>query len=142
MSALLYLPAGVYVWHSSGSEVGEDLQPNNPLELKSALFFGALLALMMLLGRALTDWFGEAGVYALAAASGLADVDAITLSLARMAGCELPLSTAGLGILIAALTNSLFKAGMAWAIGGSALGLRVVIPFAAAMVVGPGLLLV
>lgn len=142
MSTLLYLPAAVYVWRSSGSEVAEDLHPANPLELKSALFFGALLALTMLLGRALTGWFGDAGVYALAAASGIADVDAITLSLARMAGGELLLSTAGLGILIAALTNSLFKAGMAWAIGGSALGLRVMIPFAAAMVVGPSLLLV
>ncbi len=141
MSVLLYLSAAVYIWRSGGSEVAEDLLPRNPLELKSALFFGAILATVMLLGQALKDWFGDAGLYALAAVSGIADVDAMTLSLARMAGNELLLSTAGLGIVIASLTNSLFKASLAWALGGPALGLRVLLPIGAAMVVGPALLL-
>lgn len=142
MSVLLYLPAVVYVWRSGGSEITADLLPRNPLELKSALFFGALLALVMLLGQALTDWFGDAGIYALAAASGIADVDAITLSLARMAGDELLLLTAGIGILIASLANSLLKASMAWVVGGHALGLRVFLPMCAAVVAGPSILFV
>ncbi|MBK5930204.1 MgtC/SapB family protein [Halochromatium salexigens] len=141
MSVLLYLPAVVYVWRSGSSEIAADLLPRNPLELKAALFFGALLALVMLLGQALTDWFGDAGIYALAAASGIADVDAITLSLARMAGDELLLLTAGIGILIASLANSLLKAGMAWIVGGHALGLRVFLPMGAAVLAGPIILL-
>lgn len=50
-----------------------------PLELGTALSFGALLVLVMLLGKALQNRFGETGVLALAAASGVADVDAIAL---------------------------------------------------------------
>jgi len=97
----------------------------NPLELKAALSFGLLLVLVMLLGKALKHWFGEAGLLALAAASGVADVDAITLSLARMGQEDLVLNVAVTGILVAAAVNSLVKGGMATFIGGRNIGLRV-----------------
>ncbi|WP_376690776.1 MgtC/SapB family protein [Wenzhouxiangella sp. EGI_FJ10409] len=102
----------------------------NPMELKSALFFGALLAVIMLLGKALSEWAGDAGLWILAAASGLADVDAITLSLARMSQGEVALQVASVGIIIAAGANSLLKGGMALGIGGRALGWRVLLPLA------------
>jgi len=117
----------------------DDLLPRNPLELSSAFAFGALLALILLLGKALTEWLGDAGVYLLAAASGIADVDAITLSLSRLSEDGLALDVAVLGIVIAASVNSLVKGGMAVTVGGSALGKRVAIPLAAAA--GAGLLL-
>lgn len=141
MTLCLYLPAGVYVWRSGRMDAGDDLLPRNPLELKSALIFGAILAAVMVLGRALTEWYGDAGIYALAAASGVADVDAITLSLSRMAGTDVVLYTASIGIVIASVVNSLVKAVMAWATGGSALGIRVMLPMIAAVIAGPGLLM-
>ena len=100
------------------------------MELKSALFFGALLAAIMILGKALSEWAGDAGLWILAAASGLADVDAITLSLARMSDGETELQVATVGIVIAAAANSLLKGGMALGIGGHALGWRVLVPLA------------
>lgn len=100
----------------------------NPLELKPALSFGLLLAIVMLLGKALKNWFGEAGVLTLAAASGVADVDAITLSLARMSQNDLALNTAVTGIVIAAAINSLVKGGMTTFIGGRDIGFRVGLP--------------
>jgi uncharacterized membrane protein (DUF4010 family) len=114
----------------------EDMLPRNPLELSSALAFGGLLALIMLLGRGLTDWFGDAGIYGLAAASGVADVDAITLSLARMGGEDLTTAAAVMGIVIAASANSLVKAAMAGAIGGRKLGLSAGLPLAVAVAAG------
>lgn len=60
----------------------------NPLEPRAAPSFGALLAVIMILGEALKAWLGEAGVLMLAGASGVAEVDAITLSLARMSRGE------------------------------------------------------
>lgn len=102
----------------------------NPMELKSALFFGALLAVIMLLGKALSEWAGDAGLWILAAASGLADVDAITLSLARMSQGETALQVASVGIIIAAGANSVLKGSMALGIGGRALGWRVLLPLA------------
>lgn len=128
MALLTYLPALLY-WRTQLQQKIEAVsQLKNPLELKAALSFGLLLTLVMLLGEALQNWFGEAGVLALAAASGIADVDAITLSLARMTQDDLICSTAVTGIVIAAAVNSLFKGGMAAFVGGGKVGLRVGLP--------------
>ncbi len=87
-----------------------------------------LLAAVLILGKALQGWFGEAGVLALAAASGATDVDAITLSLARMSQVDLALRVAAMGLVIAASVNSIVKAGMAAVIGGRGVGRRVGLP--------------
>ena len=131
MALLVFVPAALY-WRSHAVADTEGASPlKNPLELKSALAFGALLGLVLLLGRALREWFGEAGVLALAAASGVTDVDAITLSLARMSQEDLPVRIATTGIVIAAAVNNLAKGGMAAGIGGRRIGLRVGLPLAA-----------
>jgi len=136
MALLVFVPAALY-WRSHAVADTEGASPlKNPLELKSALAFGALLGLVLLLGRALREWFGEAGVLALAAASGVTDVDAITLSLARMSQEDLPVRIATTGIVIAAAVNNLAKGGMAAGIGGRRIGLRVGLPLAASAVGG------
>lgn len=128
MAVLIYAPAIVY-WRAQSRKSTESVSPlENPLELKMALSFGVLLVLVMLLGRALKNWFGEAGVLTLAAASGIADVDAITLSLARMSQDDLVLQTAATGIVIAAAVNNMVKGGMATFLGGRDVGLRVGLP--------------
>jgi uncharacterized membrane protein (DUF4010 family) len=86
------------------------LSPSNPLELVPAFLFGALLAIVMVLSEALTAWFGDAGVLALAVASGFADVDAITLSLARMSTEDMAAFTAAVGMVVAAAVNTLSRA--------------------------------
>ncbi|PTB86361.1 hypothetical protein C9940_02660, partial [Pseudidiomarina aestuarii] len=76
----------------------------------------------------LKNVMGDAGVFLLAAISGLTDVDAITLSLTRMAREDLMAATAVLAIIIAAMVNNLFKASLALGIGTVGLGTRVLIP--------------
>src|SRR5690554_2335622 len=85
MTLLLYVPA-IIIWrrNSEASEVSQPTLNQNPLDLKSALFFGVLLTVILLLADFLKGWLGAGGIYMLAATSGIADVDAITLSLARM----------------------------------------------------------
>jgi len=124
MGGVSFLAAWFY-WRRGGSGGGDGMNVRNPFELRPALIFAGLLALVMLLSAALVDRFGAASVHGLAAAAGLADVDAITLSLAGMAGRELALSTAAAAILLAAVVNSLVKSALALGIGGRALGLRV-----------------
>lgn len=138
MAVITYGSALWLLRRSRGAAETEDLLPANPLELTSALSFGALLALVMLLGKALTEWLGDAGVYALAAASGIADVDAITLSLSSMSGEELAVRTVALAIVIAASVNSLAKAAMAAFIGGRKLGASVGLPLGVAVAAGLG----
>jgi uncharacterized membrane protein (DUF4010 family) len=136
MALASFVPA-FWSWRKQ-PRVPEDLASplRNPLELGTAVGFGLLLAIVLLLGTALTEWFGTAGVLALAAASGVADVDAITLSLARLSEGWMAVAVAVAGIVIAAAVNSLVKAGVALAIGGRELGLRVVPALAVCAVAG------
>jgi uncharacterized membrane protein (DUF4010 family) len=112
-----------------------DIELRNPFDLLEVLRFGLLLTVVMLLAMAARRYFGEAGLIGLAAISGLADVDAITLSMAKTAGTD---ATAGPGvaILTAVGANTLAKTGYAAYVGGSRIGLIVmagtVVGFAAA----------
>ncbi|PAV26718.1 hypothetical protein CF392_04425 [Tamilnaduibacter salinus] len=137
MATALYLPA-ILVWQRNRSRLTVD-QPTlrmNPLDLKSALVFGALLTLILVVGHYLRTWFGDAGIYLLAATSGVADVDAITLSLTRLSQSTIAPETAVLGIIIASAVNNLIKATMAGAIGTRALGMRVAGPMALSLLSG------
>lgn len=104
---------------------GGEIKLHNPFQLGVALKFAAFLVLVMLLSRWLKDQFGDLGTYALAAISGLADVDAITLSMAHLTKTKLELGTAAKAILLAMLVNSGFKAILSWLVGELGLGLRI-----------------
>jgi uncharacterized membrane protein (DUF4010 family) len=120
-----------------GRKEPETAQHQNPLDLGTALQFGALLAAIFLLAKAAQAWLGDAGVLALAVISGMGDVDAIVLSFSAMAGQgDITVSLAAAGILLAAVSNTVVKCGLTVAIGGWRLGLRVGIALAAALVAG------
>ncbi|MEQ8603783.1 MAG: MgtC/SapB family protein [Marivibrio sp.] len=119
-------------------ETGEAAPLSNPLQLKAAIGFGAVLAVVMLAAEGLERAFGGAGVAALAAVSGVTDVDAITLTLASRAQDDLALALSAFGIILAGSVNSLVKAGMALAVGGARFGLLAAGPLALAALVGLG----
>jgi uncharacterized membrane protein (DUF4010 family) len=138
MALLAYFPTLVY-WRSQEKTAADAAASlKNPLELKTAMTFGALLTLIMFLGKALQNWVGERALLALAAASGLADVDAITLSFARMSQEGLSVQVTVTGIVIAAAVNNLLKGAMAAFIGGRDIGLRVGLPLLASAAGGIG----
>lgn len=85
---------------------GPDL--TNPFQLKTAIQFALVYALVLLVVEAAKREFGSWGLIAAAALAGLADVDAITLALAGSA--TLPAEQAAGGIALAALSNTLAKA--------------------------------
>lgn len=122
-------------WYFYRSEVrdGSDAPLNlrNPFELGTVLKFGVLLAVVMGLARVLTALLGREGAFGLAAVSGIADVDAITLSMSRMAPTSLSAETAAIAILIAAGVNTIAKAAWGWGAGGREVG----IPLAVASLV-------
>ena len=136
MALVVYLPILVYWRRARQARVDLPSPLKNPFEWRSALGFGGLLAVIMLLGEALRQSFGERGVIALAAASGVTDVDAITLSLARMSSGELAPSVAAFAMILAAAVNNATKGAMAWVLGGSALGIRVGTVLLASAVIG------
>jgi len=137
MSALLYVPA-LLIWKRNENRLNVP-QPEltqNPLDLKSAFVFGLLLTAILLLGEYLRTWLGDIGILVLAATSGIADVDAITLSLTRMSLEAISMQTAVIGIVLAASVNNLVKAGMSGSIGGKEMGLLVRAPMVVSLLAG------
>ncbi|MEH6471653.1 MAG: MgtC/SapB family protein [Halopseudomonas sp.] len=118
MSAVIFGCAALIFRNGNKQQVVDPQPPKNPLELGPALLFGFLLAAVALLGRAMVEWMGESGVLLLAIASGIADVDAINLTLSRMADKDILLNTATLGIILASVSNTLLKGGLAVFAGG------------------------
>ncbi|WP_415911448.1 MgtC/SapB family protein [Neptuniibacter sp. QD37_11] len=104
-----YLPA-LWIWLKySDGETNNIKTQRNPLALSSAVFFGFVLMLVMLLSQALTEWFGDTGTLLLSAIAGLTDVDPITLTLGRQTPESIDVEIALAGIFIAATMNSLVK---------------------------------
>ncbi|HQS58713.1 MAG: magnesium transporter MgtC [Gallionellales bacterium 35-53-114] len=116
---------------------------SNPTEIPAALGFALLYGVVLLAAAWLSDIAGDRGMFAVAALSGLTDVDALTLSSLRLFDLDkLSASNAAMAIAIAFLSNMLFKFGMVFFIGGKQLSLHVLPGFAAICTgVGLGLLL-
>ena len=108
--ALVTLVYGLWLYHRHRAQpdTGE-LPLRNPLQLLSAVKFGLLLSAILVLAEVSRAWLGETGIYLLALVSGFGDVDAITLSMARMSNVDLPQDVAARAILIATLANTLMK---------------------------------
>jgi len=136
MSIFTYLVAFLLWRNARGFRTIEEITLENPFQLGMALKFGAFLVLIMLLSNLLKIYFGDVGTYFLAATSGLADVDPITLSMSQMSKEGLELTVAARAILIAVSVNSGIKGIFSWVIGGRALALRVGSTLVGAVVAG------
>jgi uncharacterized membrane protein (DUF4010 family) len=118
------------------SEEHPNLSIKSPFDLGTALKLASLIAVISLLAKVITTYMGGAGLIVLAALSGLADVDAITLSFARLTNDGLAIATAALGIGIAVAVNTAVKAAMTFSLGTSKAGWIVSAASAAAIAAG------
>lgn len=99
----------------------EHVEAANPFELWHAIQFGLLFGLVLFISKAAQEYAGTAGVYVSSAIAGLSDVDAITLSLSRLAGDAISETVAARGITLATLANTSVKAAIAATMGSSQL---------------------
>ncbi len=110
---------------AAGAERELDHLPlQNPFDMKTALQFGALLAVVTLLVAAFREWFGTVGIYLVAALSGASGVDAITLSLARLVSEEIPGTVVAEALVLAATVNTISKTVLAAAIARGTMATR------------------
>ena len=117
-------------------------EQENPTELKAALIFALIYAAVLLLVAWARDMVGDSGTYIVAAVSGVADMDAITLSTARLVqNDQLEPSTAWRAVIVGSIANMAFKTGIAAWLGGRRLALALGAAFAGAAIVGAGLIL-
>ena len=95
---------------------------SNPFELRTALQFGLLFALVLLLVRTADELLGIVGLYLASALSGVAELNAVTLSLAEQMGGGLTPEVAARALALAIATNSVFKSLLAMIIAGGSFG--------------------
>ena len=102
---------------------------SNPFELGPAIKFGLLFTVILLISKTAQMYLGDAGVYISAFVSGLADVDAIALSVAELSKQPDGISAtiAARAIVIAAVANTLAK-GLIVVVSGAAELRRVILP--------------
>ena len=113
----------LYGWREL-SAAGELPMPEvkNPTELKTAVSFGLLYALVLLASAWLQDAAGNSGLYIVALVSGLTDADASVLSTLRMFNLDKVASgEAVIAVTLALMANLVFKIGLVLSIGGGKL---------------------
>lgn len=125
---VLGLLAAGWVWrqqHRDGNEALPMPEISNPTEIKTALTFGGFYALILVLSAWLKDIADSQGLYLLALISGLTDVDAISLSALRLFdSAQLGANQAVTTLVLALLSNLVFKTGIIMVLGGNALARR------------------
>lgn len=132
--------AAVAAWrlHKAAAEdSGTPGERGNPLDLGGAILMGVIFAAAAFLVQAVQHLVGTAGLYPLAALSGLFDVDAISISLAGGAASgSFPAEVAADAILIAALVNTLMKPAIAGSAGGAGFARALALPIGATVAGG------
>ncbi|MFD1095035.1 MgtC/SapB family protein [Salegentibacter chungangensis] len=118
--------AGICIWLfyriKQDDELNQLPEPKNPAQFKTALVFGILYGVILILVAFAKEQFGRGGLYIVSIISGLTDVDAITLSLSNMIKNEtIKTATGWKLILLASVSNLFFKGLLAITIGSGRL---------------------
>jgi len=140
-SAAAGLAYCVYLYLAQRTDEEGEVAFSNPFELGPAVKFGLLYAVILLLSKAAQMYLGNTGVYLSSVVAGVADVDAITLSMAELSGVAggLDLSTAARAIVLAAMSNTAVKGGIVLTGGSLALRRALLPAFGLMLVTGVGL---
>ena len=113
-----------------------------PSDLKAAVMFGLLYAVILYAVAWTSEATGDAGLFVVAGLSGLTDIDAITLSVTELVQQGQVAAEQGWRlILFANLANLVFKGGAVVALAGPTLRRRAVPLFAASILAGTLILL-
>jgi len=133
----VFLVLTFILYRKKSDEIVSQNEPSNPAQLKPAIIFGLLYAVILFVVAFTREKFGESGLYVVAVLSGLTDVDAITLSTAQMMNKgRVEVDTGWRLIMVATLANTLFKGGAVALLGGRALLKRIVVLYGIAILSG------
>jgi len=140
--AMLILAAGiaVFLYFHTRNHRAVMAEHGNPADLRTAIIFGSLYAVVVFAVAWTNAEFGDRGLYLVALVSGLTDMDAITLSTSQLVGQDrLDTQTAWRMILVASLANLVFKGALVAILGSREL-LRLVAGAFGVMIVAGGAL--
>jgi uncharacterized membrane protein (DUF4010 family) len=112
-------------WRGDGQDAASNMKLRNPFSFWSVVGFAALLGVVILAGRALGENFGAGATLLGAALVGVADVDSIVVSVAKLAPGTLSLQNVALAILIAVASNTAGKIAIGISIGRGAFAVEI-----------------
>lgn len=145
MAGATAIMSALYYWHGSRRYQAPQqsaVKVTNPFSLVAAIKFGALFAVILLLVKLTEQYAAAEGLYLLAAVAGMTDVDAITLSMAEYAEqSAAALTVAASAVTVAALSNTLVKCGLVYALGGRVLAHKLAIATLVILALGIAVLL-
>jgi uncharacterized membrane protein (DUF4010 family) len=121
------------------ANVAANVPIRNPFSLTAAAKFAAFFAVVLLIVKFAQQNLPARSIYVVAALAGLADVDAIALSMAESARAG-DAGVAVNAIVIAALTNTLVKSGMIVMLAAPPLKPPVLVASAAILATGLGII--
>ena len=147
---LVVLVAATVLWLNQSKSTprknagnAEELNLKNPFSLGPALKFSLFFVAILLVAKVAKIYLGDKGLYLTALVSGLADVDAITLTVAEQTkNLSLTHETGAIAITIAVVSNSIVKSGIAIYSGGIRFGWIVGLILIGATIAGLGVLIV
>jgi uncharacterized membrane protein (DUF4010 family) len=138
-AGLVSLAFCVRAWRARPEEAAvaaEAPAARNPFDIGPALFLAGLVMVMSLAGRWALQAFGDAGLATVLGLSGMVDVDAAIITMSALPKGVLTAQTAGFVLAAPILTNSLVKAGLAFAIARGRGGGRAAAPLLASVAAG------
>ncbi|WP_044892388.1 MgtC/SapB family protein [Opitutus terrae] len=138
--SLMAVPGVLYaalVWwrRRPGKVHGDPVALRNPLGLSTAIKFAVLYAVIAFLVKAAPQLGLTKGLLPLSFVSGLTDMDAISLSIAQMRDAT-PQDLAVRAVTLAAVSNTLLKAGLAISIGSPGIRWRIALVLGLTAAVG------
>jgi uncharacterized membrane protein (DUF4010 family) len=138
---LMFAATSLIAWRAWCANRGEPApafsEQSNPTELKTALMFAVAYSAVLVGIAAAREYLGQSGLYVVGALSGLTDMDAIALSIGELvtSGKVNP-QTGWRVIVVASLSNLVFKAAVVAMLGTAQLLKSVAVWFAAALAAG------
>lgn len=128
--------AAIAFWFARGklgSKSKDGLQLRNPFSLREVLTLALIIAVVKFASGGATEYFGSAGALVAAFVAGIADTDAIAYSMAQLGGGSLGPAVAGLAVVVANASNSLFKVIFGFTIAGRSYALPLAFGMAVAL---------
>ena len=118
-------------------------EQRNPSELTTALTFGVVYVTILFVITATSEYLGSEALYAVAAISGLADMDAITLSVSqKVQAGSIPYSLGWKLILTGLIANTVFKYAIIRFVGGKEIAQKVRLAFSIIIAAAAALIII
>lgn len=132
LTALSYF--GIKNEYDSGQT--DIIEIKNPANISSALKFGLLLGAVFFAGDFARDYYGNKGIFALSVLSGVSDVDAITITLSKLASTSEDIKIFVSGVFVAASVNTLIKGAISVYSGGTVFGMKILLFLSLSVITG------